>query len=259
MRKLHIEVFRYNPLDPDSKPHMQSFYVDEIPSMTLFIALTQIRETMDPSLQFDFCCRAGICGSCGMVINGRPSLACSTQTKDLGTHITLHPLPFFKLVGDLSVDTGTWFREAWTRIESWIHTTKTFDPKAEEERMENKVANDIFELDRCIECGCCVAACGTALMRKDFLGATSINRMARFYVDPRDERTPKDYYDVIGDDNGVFGCMGLLACEDVCPKLIPLQDQLGIMRRMVSVQSVRGVLPDKLLDVIEKGCACWKK
>ena len=122
--------------------------------------------------------------------------------------------------------------------------------------MENKLANDIFELDRCIECGCCVAACGTALMREDFLGATSINRMARFYIDPRDERTAKDYYDVIGDDNGVFGCMGLLACEDVCPKQIPLQDQLGIMRRMVSLQSVRGILPAKLLDFIQNGCRC---
>lgn len=82
-RKLHIEVFRYNPLDPASVPHMQSFYVEEYSSMTLFIALNIIREQQDPSLQFDFCCRAGICGSCGMVINGRPGLACHTQTRDL--------------------------------------------------------------------------------------------------------------------------------------------------------------------------------
>jgi fumarate reductase iron-sulfur subunit len=48
--------------------------------MTLFIALTELRETQDPSLQFDFVCRAGICGSCGMLINGRPGLACRTLT-----------------------------------------------------------------------------------------------------------------------------------------------------------------------------------
>ena len=108
-RKLHIEVFRYNPLDPASVPHMQSFYVEEYSSMTLFIALNIIREQQDPSLQFDFCCRAGICGSCGMVINGRPGLACHTQTRDLPDHIVLHPLPVFKLLGDLSVDTGVWF------------------------------------------------------------------------------------------------------------------------------------------------------
>lgn len=255
-RKLHIEVFRFNPLDPNDKPRMQSFYVDECVSMTLFLVLTQIRETMDASLQFDFCCRAGICGSCGMVINGRPGLACHTQTKDLPDHIILQPLPFFKLVGDLSVDTGTWFRHTWEKIGSWIHTSKTFDPKAEEERMTNDLANEIFELDRCIECGCCVAACGTALMREDFMGATAINRLARFYIDPRDQRTDKDYYEVIGNDAGVFGCMGLLACEDVCPKHLPLQDQLGIMRRMVSLESVRGIVPKKLLDFARKPCGC---
>ena len=162
-RKLHIKVFRYNPLDPASVPHMQSFYVEEYSSMTLFIALNIIREQQDPSLQFDFCCRAGICGSCGMVINGRPGLACHTQTRDLPDHIVLHPLPVFKLLGDLSVDTGVWFREVGRKIEAWVHTQdKAFDPRAEEKRMENELAKQIFELDRCIECGCCIAACGTA-------------------------------------------------------------------------------------------------
>ena len=224
-RNLTFEIFRFNPLDPHSTPHMQTFQLEEHPSMTLFIALNMIREKQDATLQFDFCCRAGICGSCGMVINGRPGLACHTQTCDLPDHISLHPLPVFKLLGDLSVDTGTWFRNVGQKIESWIHTNKGFDPAAQEERMSNDLATQIFELDRCIECGCCVAACGTARMREDFIGATAINRMARFYIDPRDNRTPADYYDLIGDDKGVFGCMGLLACDSVCPKQLPLQDQ----------------------------------
>lgn len=130
---------------------------------------------------------------------------------------------------------------------------KEFDPAAQEERMDNELATQIFELDRCIECGCCVAACGTARMREDFIGATAINRMARFYIDPRDNRTPADYYDLIGDDQGVFGCMGLLACDSVCPKQLPLHDQLGIMRRMVSMESVRGILPEFLRKKMQ-GC-----
>ncbi len=260
-RKLHIEVFRYNPAAPDTKPYMQSFFINEFDSMTLFIALNILRDEHDPSLQFDFCCRAGICGSCGMVINGRPALACHTQTRDLPDHIVLHPLPVFKLVGDLSVDTGVWFRDVGTRIESWIHSTKPFDPDIEESRMENSLANEIFELDRCIECGCCVAACGTARMREDFIGATSINRIARFYMDPRDERSEDDYYDLIGNDAGVFGCMGLLACEDVCPKQIPLQDQLGIMRRMLMLHSVKGILPASVVKKLQniKGRCCHEK
>lgn len=171
-----------------------------------------------------------------MLINGRPGLACHTQTSDLPAKISLHPLPVFKLLGDLSVDTGTWFRGVGQRIESWIHTRKAFDPDAQEERMSNDLATQIFELDRCIECGCCVAACGTARMRENFMGAAAINRLARFYIDPRDDRTPHDYFELIGDGSGVFGCLGLLACDTICPKKIPLQDQLGIMRRMVSLE-----------------------
>lgn len=258
-RKLHLEVMRYNPLDPQSVPRMQSYYLEEYPSMTLFVALMQIRETLDPTLQFDFCCRAGICGSCGMVINGRPCLACSTQTSSLEDHIVLHPLPVFKLIGDLSVDTGTWFRNVGRRIETWIHSNKPFDENAIEERMDDALAKEIFELDRCIECGCCIAACGTARMREDFLGATSINRMARFSIDPRDTRSRKDFYELIGNDQGVFGCMGLLACEDVCPKQLPLQDQLGIMRRMLAMESVKGLVPESLLRRMQPSCTCHQK
>ena len=100
--------------------------------------------------------------------------------------------------------------------------------------MDPDLADRIYELDRCIECGCCVAACGTARMRKDFVGAVGLNRVARFRLDPRDARTDDDYYDVIGDDDGVFGCMSLLACHDVCPKDLPLATQIAFMRRKMA-------------------------
>jgi fumarate reductase iron-sulfur subunit len=244
-RTLRFDIFRYNPQDPASKPHMKQYSLDETENMTLFIALNRLREEQDPSLQFDFCCRAAICGACAMVINGRPNLACKTKTKDLPTRIRLLPLPVFKLVGDLSVDTGTWFREMYTKVESWVHTSKSFDPAALEERMDNSVAEQIYELERCIECGCCVSACGTARLRDDFLGAVSLNRIARFRVDPRDERTDSDLYELIGNDAGIFGCMGLLACEDVCPKGLPLQDQLGFLRRKMGITAVKSIFKMK--------------
>jgi fumarate reductase iron-sulfur subunit len=218
---------------------MQDFSLEETDSLTIFIALNRIREEQDPSLQFDFCCRAGICGSCAMLINGRPDLACHTKTKDLPEEIILLPLPVFKLIGDLSVDTGNWFRAMNEKVESWVHTDKVFDPAAEEERMENRLAEEIYELERCIECGCCVAACGTANMRPDFVGAVALNRIARFIMDPRDQRSDQDYFEVVGTDEGIFGCMGLLGCEDVCPKKLPLQDQLGMLRRKMGWSAIK--------------------
>jgi fumarate reductase iron-sulfur subunit len=126
-----------------------------------------------------------------------------------------------------------------------VHTNKVFDPNKEEERMDNEVAEQIYELERCIECGCCISACGTARLRDDFMGAAALNRIARFVVDPRDERTDEQYFEVIGNDNGIFGCMGLLACEDVCPKGLPLQNQLGFLRRKMGITAMKQIFRKK--------------
>ena len=231
-QKIRLHIMRYNPADPTSVPHLQIFELEQTEGMTLFVALTEIREKLDPSLQFDFVCRAGICGSCGMMINGRPGLACRTLTKNVGPEITLAPLPVFELIGDLSVDTGKWMRAMSERLETWVHMKQAeIDIQRIEERMEPELAEELYLLDRCIECGCCVAGCGTARMREDFVGAVGINKIARFRLDPRDGRTDEDFYEVIGDDSGVFGCMSLLACHDVCPKDLPLQAQIAFIRR----------------------------
>jgi rhamnose transport system permease protein len=88
-RRLSISVLRYNPSDRASQPRLQTYELEEADGMTLFIALNEIKEKQDPSLQFDFVCRAGICGSCAMLVNGRPTLACRTLTKNLEPGLTL--------------------------------------------------------------------------------------------------------------------------------------------------------------------------
>ena len=238
-RRLRINILRYNPQDPESRPRLEPYELDETEGMTLFIALNEIRQKYDGSLQFDFVCRAGICGSCGMLINGRPGLACRTLTRTLDREITLAPLPAFELIGDLSVDTGKWMRGMSERLRTWIHGAGDVDVNRVEERMEPTLAEDIYELDRCIECGCCVAACGTARLREDFVGAVGLNKIARFRMDPRDTRTDADYFELIGDDNGVFGCMSLLGCHDVCPKNLPLRTQIAFLRRKMVGAALR--------------------
>ncbi len=233
-RRLKFHIFRYNPQIPGDKPRMQTFEVNEIPKMTIFIALNEIREKFDRSLQFDFVCRAGICGSCGMVINGKPGLACRTLTSTFKKpEITLMPLPGFELIGDLSVNTGKFNRALAERVGTWIHADKTGDPPLAglEETMDPDLADEIYELDRCIECGCCISACGTKRMRPDFLGAMGFMKIARFELDPRDRRTDADWYEIVGNDEGVFGCMSLMGCEDFCPKDLPHQTKIARIRR----------------------------
>jgi fumarate reductase iron-sulfur subunit len=233
-RTLTFSIFRHNPADEASQPHFENYELLESDSMTLFIALNEIRMTQAPSLQFDFVCRAGICGSCAMLINGKPGLACRTLVSQLPDKITLMPLPGFELIGDLSVNTGKWMRGMSDRLATWIHRKEEPPLTAIEEPMEPKVAEQLYEMERCIECGCCIAACGTAQMRPDFVGAVGLHQLARFKVDPLDERSDAELYAVVGNDDGVFGCMTLLGCEDFCPKDLPLAQQIAYMRRAMA-------------------------
>ncbi len=237
-RILKFHILRYNPQLKGDSPKMVTYEVTEAPGMTIFIALNDIREHHDPSLQFDFICRAGICGSCGMVINGQPDLACRTLTSKFEKpEITLLPLPGFELIGDLSVNTGKFMRAMSERVESWIHDRQAdaVDLDRLEERMDPDTADEIYELERCVECGCCISACATKRMRDGFLGAVGFMRLARYAVDPRDKRSDEEFYEILGDDDGVFGCMTLLGCEDYCPKDLPHQTQIAYLRRKMAM------------------------
>jgi fumarate reductase iron-sulfur subunit len=70
-------------------------------------------------------------------------------------------------------------------------------------------------------------------MNDNFAGAVGLNKIARYKLDPRDKRTDEDYYELVGDEDGVFGCMTLLGCEDVCPKDLPLQSKIAYLRRQM--------------------------
>ena len=233
-RRLTFEIFRHRPSQPGTEPRLQTFQIQETPGMNIYQALVRIREEQEPSLMFDFVCRTALCGACGMLINGRPRLACKTFTRNLPDKISLFPLPGFRLIADLAVDTGTWFRQLALRTGAWLHTSRAFAHSVPEERMDDETAAKIFEAERCIECGCCLAACGKVHMQKDFIGAAGINRLARFMLDPRDERGATGFFEVLGSEDGIFGCLGLMGCEDNCPKDLPLQLQLAYVRRRMA-------------------------
>jgi fumarate reductase iron-sulfur subunit len=126
------------------------------------------------------------------------------------------------------------------RLETWVHSQEVADLSALEAAMEPELAEQIYELERCIECGCCITGCATVRMREDFAGAVGLNQIARFRLDPRDERSDRDLYQLVGDDDGVFGCMSLLGCHDVCPKSLPLQTQIAFLRRKMLRAAIKG-------------------
>lgn len=236
-RTLTFHIFRYDPQEPGDKPRTVSYEIEETPGMTVFIALNRLREEQDTSLQFDFVCRAGICGSCAMVINGFPTLACRTLTSKYPKgEITLMPLPGFELIGDLSVNTGKFMRELAERLKLWLHPKPAeSDIHHIEAPMAPEEAAKLYELERCVECGVCVSACATKQMRDSFVGAVGMMKIARFELDSRDNRSAEDFYHVIGNQDGVFGCMTLLGCQDNCPKDLPHMQQIAYLRRKMAM------------------------
>ncbi len=234
LRQLNFEIFRYDPNRPERAPFMQPFTLAETSGMTLFTALNRIRETMDPTLMFDFVCRSSVCGSCAMIVNGINRMACRTLTSGLSPNIRLLPLPFFKLLGDLTVDTHTWFRGLDERLRAWIHGCDQVTPGSREAPMDNKDAFKVYNAERCIECGCCVSGCATMANGKGFLGAAGLNRMARFMMDPRDTRKTSDYLEIVGDDENVFACFETMMCEDNCPLDLPMDLHMEYVRERVA-------------------------
>jgi fumarate reductase iron-sulfur subunit len=155
--------------------------------MTLFIALQEIRRDAGPVAAIRFRLPRRHLRQLRDDHQRSSRLACRTLTRDLPDHITLAPLPAFELIGDLSVNTGKWMRGMSERLETWVHRQKLEQVDIDgawNSRMEPELADKIYELERCIECGCCVAACGTARMHDDFVGAVGLNQIARFRLDP---------------------------------------------------------------------------
>jgi fumarate reductase iron-sulfur subunit len=153
---------------------------------------------------------------------------------------TLAPLPVFELIGDLSVNTGKWMRHMSERLETWVHTRSgDVDLTRIEEAMEPELAEQIYLLDRCIECGCCVAACGTARMREDFRRRRGPQPHRALPARPARYARRRRLLRADRDDQGVFGCMSLLACHDLCPKDLPLQTQIAFLRRKMVVAGLK--------------------
>ena len=105
--------------EPQVAPRMQTYQLEEADGMTLFIALGEIREKQDPTLQFDFVCRAGICGSCAMNIDGTNKLACLTAIEDIRGAVKIYPLPHMAVVKDLVPDLSQAYAQLRS-IEPWL-------------------------------------------------------------------------------------------------------------------------------------------
>ena len=209
--------------------------------MTVLDALIEIREKQDSTLAFRHSCRMGICGSCGMTINGLPGLACHTQISELKTDtICLEPMHNMVVVRDLVVDILPFF-DLHRSVKPYLMRSNIAerDGADREYKMMQEEVGRFLQFDYCIMCGLCYAACPTAALDPSYTGPQAITQAFRYMSDPRDEGW-RERIDLLDTSHGVWRCHAAGACSFVCPKDVDPAKAIQMARVEVLKRRVLG-------------------
>jgi succinate dehydrogenase iron-sulfur subunit len=204
----------------DGRHFTQTYEIDLPPQSTVLDLLFEIQQRLDATLSFRYSCRNWMCGSCGMLINGRERLACRTRLIDLGVE-TLHiaPLRNLPVVKDLIVDLAPFF-EKWNAV-----GVAAPRQNGEPIPVAHRVQQEIDAHSDCITCALCYSACDAVSHAAGFLGPAALNRAYTLQLDARDAAHGSRSM-TIDADAGVARCHSMGQCTAVCPKGL---DPLGAM------------------------------
>lgn len=232
-----FRILRYDPLK-DERPFFQDYSFRTEEKMSILEALMDIRNEQDCTLSFRYSCREAICGSCGMVINGKFDLACRTMVDSLKSPvIIIEPLPNLEIQKDLAVDMEPFF-EAFRRIEPYVFSEGKMLEKGH--RIEDKEMDKIFQYINCILCGCCYSVCPVVSRDERYLGPAALAKLFRFVRDPRDKR-PFSNWSKVNTETGLWGCDTVFKCNEVCPKEVRPADGIEALRRKLVVEKIKRI------------------
>lgn len=195
-------------------------------------------------------CLEEVCGSCSMLINGKPRQACTALVDQIiaatgSNTITLAPFSKFPLVRDLIVDRSSMF-ENLKKVHAWIETDGAFDrgpgPLISPEKQEV-----MYALSTCMTCGCCVEACPQCNNHSAFVGPQIMAQVRLFNDHPVGQMQKSRRLHALMGEGGVNDCGNAQNCVRVCPKKIPLTDAIAAIGRDVTVQAIKDLfsLPDR--------------
>jgi succinate dehydrogenase / fumarate reductase iron-sulfur subunit len=248
---MRIKVLRYDPRNGEER--YDTFEIDPRRGMSVLDALFVVQDTMDDSLAFRFACRGAVCGSCAMLINRVPRLACRTQVDKLldgsdavvlkpypaieremewdpTREILVEPLPHLEVLRDLVVDMSRFF-EFYRRVEPVLKPAGEVPER--EYRMGGEVVKELEKYTNCILCGACVGACPVNAGNPEYLGPAALAKLYRFYADARDADGEARLMQA-NDGSGWWGCEFHTNCKRVCPKGVPPNLGIGSARRKIT-------------------------
>jgi succinate dehydrogenase / fumarate reductase iron-sulfur subunit len=219
---------------PDGKPYKEEFEVPYRPNMNIISSLMEVQRNPVNAqgkdtvpVCWDANCLEEVCGSCSMVINGKPRQACTALIDRLEQPIRIAPMNTFPVVRDLVIDRGRMF-SALKKVKAWIPIDGTYD-LGPGPRMAESKRQWAYELSKCMTCGVCMEACPNVNDHTDFIGPAAISQVRLFNSHPTGEMHKDERIDALMTDGGIEGCGNSQNCVRSCPKGIPLTTSIAAM------------------------------
>ena len=212
-----LEIARYEP-ERDPEPRLERFEVPYRKEWVILDALNYIKDRLDGSLSYRWSCRMGICGSCGMMVDGEPKLTCATFLSHYEKNkvVRVEPLRFFPVIRDLVTDVAD-FVSKLRRAKPWI-IRKQEKPLAEGEYLQTPEQLDTYkQFSMCINCMLCYAACPVVGLDAHFIGPAALALAQRYNRDSRDQGA-RERLEELSDHDGIWGCTFVGECTRACPK-----------------------------------------
>src|SRR5712692_2643709 len=213
---IRLAVARYRP-EQESEPTLQNYEVPYRKDWVVLDALNYVKDNLDGSLSFRWSCRMGVCGSCGMVVNGTPKLTCAAFLSEyLPGPIRVEPLRFFPIVRDLVVDISD-FLHKFRKVKPWIARREEKPLSQGEYRQTPEQLDRYKQFSMCINCMLCYSACPIYGLEGSFVGPAAIALAQRYNLDSRDEGA-EDRMEILEQHGGMWECTFVGECTKVCPK-----------------------------------------
>ena len=252
MADFTLKVRRFKP-EEQQGPYWENFDVDLDPTLSVLDGLLQAKDREDGSLAVRCSCRAAICGSCGMKINGQSTLACKTMLEeaqsfaethavagengDAKPEIVVEPMGNMPVIKDLVTDMESTHWTKIRRVTPWL--LPEGDPPEREYIVPPESMIDVTQSMACIQCGACVSACLSMEADPDFIGPAALAKAYRFVGDPRDAETRERLHDLAQDPHGIYDCTHCFSCIDACPKGVAPMDQIMRLRRAADEEDIQ--------------------
>jgi succinate dehydrogenase / fumarate reductase, iron-sulfur subunit len=239
MAEYTLKIRRYQP-ESGGGPYWEEFKVDLEESLSVLDGILQAKDREDGSLAVRCSCRAAICGSCGMKINGESTLACKTQLRHAheganrrnggSEPIVVEPMGNMPVIKDLVTDMESTHWAKIRRVTPWL--LPAGDPPEREYVVPPESMIDVTQSMACIQCGACVSSCLSMEVDPGFIGPAALAKAYRFVGDPRDAETRERLHDLAQDPQGIYDCTHCFSCIDACPKGVAPMDQIMRLRRL---------------------------